>query len=251
MASCRVWLAHPPRDTLTVQAPANDTVSWAAGPTYSACCSSCKKIGVSVAHDGPPGSMQTVLPATSGWEDDTNWSVVSTTDSPTQCFGLTNVQPGCEQNLTLTCNSVSPGAAQGNVNVTGREEAICYSHEGIREGACPSGFPGATICDGGTVSVTINGQTASAQLSCASTRVSVAFQLAQAIDRNATLGSVLISANNGSIAYVSALNTGTQYDYQWTTNVSCANRAAEWYGHCSFAATLSPAASLASPPQPQ
>ena len=94
----------------------------------------------------------------------------------------------------------------------------------------------------------MNGQTVSTSLTCASTAFSVAFQLAQAIEQNSTLGSQLMSAANGPLIYVNAVNTGTQYNYPWTSSASCSSVILGFYGQCSFSAGISPAASLASPP---
>jgi len=236
----------PPGDTITIEAPPNDTVTWQAEPTNTACCPApqCASGGLANVPSSPIGPNGLVTVGTfTHQEDDTAYTITSTLNSPTPCLGISNTV-ACATNFTLSCTAQPSNAATGQVTVSGSEEVICFSHQGISEGACPSGFPGTTICDTGTVSVTINGQMVSTQLTCSSTAVSVAFQLAQAIDQNATLGSQFISAPNGPLTYVHALNSGTQYNYPWTSSASCSNRAAQYYGQCSFSAGLSPAASL-------
>ncbi len=243
---------QPPKGaTMVIQGPSNDTVSWTAiqnplSPSCSCPSNICQSGGTVPLPVGTNGQAQS--PAISPVVDDS--TVETLGSSPTPCMGGGFI-PQCPNPTTpepVTCNAMNLSAAGGQVTVTGHEEVICFSHQGISEGACPSGFPGTTICDTGTVSVTMNGQTVSTQLSCTSTAFSVAFQLAQAIKQNSALGSQLMSAANGPLIYVNAVNTGTQYNYPWTSSASCSNRAAQYYGQCSFSAGLSPAASLASPP---
>lgn len=245
----------PPKGaTIVISGPANDTVQWTAlqsgNPAQCSCLAgnftgACANGGVVTLPAGTNGQAQS--PPISPVVDDS--AVVAFSNAgPTSCMGPPINIPECPNPtspFTVPCNALNPSGAAGQVTVSGSEEIICFSHQGISQGACPSGFPGTTICDTGTVSVTINGQTVSTQLSCTSTRSSVAFQLAQAIDQNATLGSQFISAPNGPISSVHALNSGTQYNYPWTSSASCSNRAAQWYGQCSFSAGLSPATSLA------
>ena len=187
--------------------------------------------------------------------DDSAIQTISTT-GPTPCMGVPVNIPECPNPtspFTVPCNPTNTAAAQGQIKVSGRDLKVCVSKEGTTGGACPSGFPGSTVCDTGTVSVTFDGQTASAAYGCNSTPFTLGFQLAQSIVQNGTLGNQFVSAANGPLAYVNAINTGTQYDYSWTSSTSCSqtSRVYQFYGQCSFSAGLSPAASLMSPAGPQ
>ncbi len=246
--------AQPPKGaTMVIQGPANDTVSWTAiqnplSPSCSCPSNICQGGGTVTLPVGTNGQAQS--PLISPVVDD---SVVETVGSnPTPCMGAGFI-PECPNPTTpepVTCNALNLSAAGGQVTVSGSEEKYCHGNtrSSLTAGACPTGSTGTTACDTGTVSLTMNGQTVSTSLTCASTGFSVAFQLAQAIGKNATLASDLISAANGPLIYVNAVNTGTQYNYPWTSSNSCSSVILSLYGQCSFSAGLSPAASLASPP---
>lgn len=236
-------------ETITVEAPPNDSVTWAAAPTLTACCPApqCAVGGLANIPAGPVGANGLVTEGPfSGFEDDTPYSIVSTTSSPTPCIGVSNVV-ACGTVITLTCNAMPTNGAAGQITVSGSEEEYCRSHDSSlngRPGPCPAGA-GTTVCDVGAVSLTVDGHTVSAALSCASTARSVAFELALALDQDATLGTQFKAASAGPVAYVRAVNGGSQYNYSWTSSNSCSSTILSIFGKCSFSAGLSPAGALA------
>ncbi len=247
----------PPGDTITVYAPPNDTVSWAAAPTLEACCpyGTCKNTDAAVVPSGPVGSDGLVdLGAFQHFVDYTNYTIASVTvgntPSPTTCMGYTNLTVGCAQVFSLRCEPVPSDAAQGTVTVSGQEDVECwYSSTDIQPGPCPGppGSGGKQVYNSGTVSVTFDGQTVSAgynENSTATGAAGLATELALGIDENPTLSSQFSSAANGDISLVHGVNTGTQYDYSWTSSCTY-NRV--YFKSCSFTAGLSPAGSLSSP----
>jgi hypothetical protein len=237
----------PPGDTITIEAPANDTVAWQAAPTLDACCPSpqCASAGVATGSGNAGANGLVTIGTFSNMEDDTSYTIVSI-GGPTPCSGFSNVI-ACEANFTLVCNAEPANSAAGHIQVTGSEEMYCRSHDSSlndQPGACPAGSDSDTVCDTGGVSLTINGQTVSVSLSCASTPLSVASALAIALDENATLGTQFVAAANGPIAYVHALNAGSQYNYSWTSSSGCSATIMSIFGQCSFTAGLSPAGAL-------
>jgi|SRR5579872_4954368 len=232
----------PPGDTITIQAPPNDAVTWAAVPTNTACCPTpqCASGGLANVASGPVGPDGLVTVGTfTHQEDDTAYTITSTLNSPTPCLGVSNVI-ACATVFTLACNPQPTNAAAGQMTVSGQGDAVCYhSRTDIQSGPC-SGSDGKTIYNSGTVSVTFDGQTVNARYGQTSTPVGLASQLAMALDQNSVLGSQFISAANGPVGLVHALNVGTQYDYSWTSSCSYNTIYFHW---CSFTVGLSPAGS--------
>lgn len=129
----------------------------------------------------------------------------------------------------------------------GSDDAICYhSRTDIQSGPCtgPPGSGGKTIYNAGTVSVTFEGQTISARYGQTSSALGLSTQMALALYENSVLSSQFVSAANGSVGIVHALNTGTQYDYSWTSSCSYDTL---YFNSCSFTVGLSPTGSLQSP----
>lgn len=237
----------PPGDTITVRAPANDTISAAAEPTTGACCpyNTCKNTIAQVAPSGPVGSDGLVDVGTfEHYVDDANYTITSIVGAPTTCLGATNFSPPqCEMTFTLRCEPVPQDAAQGTATVSGREGVECwYSTTDIQPGPCPGppGSGGKQFYNSGTVSITFDGQTASADYGEGSTAAGLATELALSLDHNSTLAGQFISAANGDITLVHALYAGTEYDYPWTS--SCTH--SFFFKSCSFAVGLSPTGSL-------
>lgn len=230
-------------EIITIQAPGSDTVAYQAVLGNTPCYQG---------NDGgivnmPPGPGLTEVGPISGNTDDTPYTIASTTDSPTACYGQSNVVQ-CGAVITLTCNPVPSNAAQGTFTVSGgQDDAVCYySRTDIQSGPCPGppGSGGKTIYNSGTVSVTFDGQTISARYGQTSTALGLAGQMALALYQNSVLSSQFVSAANGSVGIVHALNSGTQYDYAWTSSCSYNTLYFHW---CSFTVGLSPAGSLQSP----
>lgn len=251
--------AQPPKGaTIQIQGPANDTVQWTALQSFNPPSCSCLPGSFTGAcADGGVTSLPS--PPISQVVDDSVVQAFSNA-GPTPCMAAPTSIPECPNPtspFTVACNPTNTAAAQGNVRITGTELKICDNSRdggGITGGACGSTYPfGRTFCDSGGVSLTFDGQTVKATYGCSSTASKLGFQLAQAIVQNATLGSLFVSAANGPVAYVNAINTGTQYDYPWTSSATCSTTGPvyQFYGYCSFSVGLSPAASLASPSQPQ
>lgn len=238
----------PSGATMVIQGPANDTVSWTAiqnplSPSCSCPSNLCKSGGTVTLPVGANGQAQS--PPISPVVDDSVVEILGS--SPTPCMGGGFI-PECPNPTTpepVTCNAMNLSAAGGNVTVAGRERSVCRDRFGHLTSP-PCNDPDSTeIFNAGTVSVTFDGQTVSAPYNQGSTAFNVAFQLSQAIEQNSTLGSQLMSAANGPLIYVNAINSGTQYDYPWTSSCTYLTR---YFSQCSFSAGLSPAASLASPP---
>lgn len=233
---------HPAGEIITVEAPANDTVTYQAAPGNASCFTGFDARVINMP-SGPLNSdgLVTEGPFT-GNTDDTPYTIASTLNAPTACFGSSPVV-ACGAVITLKCNPVPSGAAQGTVTVSGEDDVICFhSTTDIQSGPCTNNN-GKTIYNTGTVPVTFNGQTVSARYGQTSTSVGLATQLALALDANSVLSGEFISAANGPVAIIHALNTGTQYDYSWTS--SCTYQRVYFHA-CSFTAGLSPAGSLAS-----
>lgn len=235
---------QPAGELITIQAPGSDTVAYQAAPTNAACYFGNNAGLVNM----PPGNGLTEVGPISGNTDDTNYTVASTTDSPTPCYGVSTNTPSCGAVITLTCNPTPTNAAQGTFTVSGGpDDAVCYySRTDIQDGPCPGppGSGGKTIYNSGTVSVTFDGQTISATYGQTSTALGLATQMAVALYQNSVLSSQFVSAANGSVGIVHALNSGTQYDYAWTSSCSYNTLYFHW---CSFTVGLSPAGSLQSP----
>lgn len=232
----------PAGEIITVEGPANDTVVVQAAPTNTACF-----VGNSAAVINlPSGPVQsngfvTVGPF-NGFTDDTAYTIASSANSPTPCIGVSNVV-ACGAVITLSCNAMALGGAQGTFTVSGQDDAVCYvSTTNIQSGPCAPGQPGKTIYNTGTVSVTFNGQTISATYSQTSTPLALATKMALALNQNSVLSSEFAAGADGSVGIVRALNSGSQYDYPWTSSCTYNTHYFSW---CSFTVGLSPSSSLA------
>ena len=253
----------PSGASIVIQGPANDTVQWSATqvPNPQACsCTAgnftgaCIDGGIQPLGSGPLQSDGLVNgPEINKVVDD---SVIQTFSNagPTPCMSGPQSIPACPPNpggqpIIVSCTPTNTAAAQGRATITGAEDSTSYQKctRWLAGGDCAN-WETIDVDNSGVVSLTLNGQTVSVTYGSGSTPFSLGVALAIAMNQNSTLASQLMSAPNGPVVYVNAINTGTQYDYPWTT--SCTYNS-KYFSDCSFSIVLSPSASLASPSGPQ
>lgn len=250
--------AQPPQGAqIIIQGPANDTVQWTAtqiAPAPGCSCppGTCLTGGFTPIPSGPFQANGLVDSPNIGQVVDDSVVQGLSTAGPAPCMisisPPTSI-PQCPSPVSpflVVCTPTNGAAAKGQATVTGAEDSMDYQKctKWFAGGDCQN-WETITVYNHGVVSLTLNGQTVSLSYDEGSTAFSLGFALARAIQQNSTLASQLISAPNGPLVYVNAINTGTQYDYPWTT--SCTYDRTH-FGACSFRISLSPSASLVSPP---
>jgi hypothetical protein len=97
-----------------------------------------------------------------------------------------------------------------------------------------------SICNSGTISLTLDGYTVSTSpATTSSTASSVAADLAAKIDSDSNLGPLLGAASSGATVYVIAKQAAIEYPWQ----TSCAYDP-QYFRTCAFSASLSPGAAI-------
>lgn len=255
LAGCNFLGPQTPQGaTIEVQGPPNDTVQFNGvqnGPNVlsSCACTNCGTIGTVLIPSAAGSNGLAVSAPVAHVADGASYNLASLA-GPTPCMGGPQAVVACpppNSPIVLNCNALPANGAAGQMTISGAEEEYCSSRDpslNLQPGPCPAGSNSDTICDVGTVSITVNGHTVSATLDCNSNPRTVAFQLATALDQDSTLGPQFVSASQGPVSYVRALNSGSQYNYPWTSSSSCSSRILFVFGQCSFSAGLSPASSL-------
>lgn len=250
----------PPGATIIIHGPANDQVDFTAMqvPSVPSCTclakekpgGSCTTFGSPTLPSGPldpDGFVDT--PPIPKVADDSQLTGFSNA-GPTPCMiPSTSILACPTAAITVTCSATNTAAAQGHATVAGAEDTTTYQKctRWLAGGDCAN-WETIDVDNSGVVSLTLNGQTVSVTYGSGSTPFSLGVALAIAMNQNSTLASQLMSAPNGPVVYVNAINTGTQYDYPWTT--SCTYNS-KYFSACSFSIALSPSASLTSPSAPQ
>ena len=127
-----------------------------------------------------------------------------------------------------------------------RGRAAVAGFVGSRQIQIPPRYPPhyMTVYNTGSVSLTINGQTVTVPVNVGASPLGVAFALANAIAQNATLHSQCLAVSVGSKLYLKTVNSGTQYQYPWST--SCTYNS-QYFSSCGISATLAPSGSLTVP----
>lgn len=232
-------------NALQITGPANIPVVWNAvnveenDPGESSCCPTCSNSG-SVPLDATGHATVTQVLDGNG----TSYEVMAVDGS---CMGTTPQGQGCQNpDVSLFCAPVPPTSAQGTISVGG---ANTCKTENVRQRVDDGGqivwvTEPETVCNGGTVSVIIDGQTVSAGYGQGSTPSQVAFGLATAIDSNSVLDSQIIAVATGAVVHFKALNTGSQYAFPWQTSCTYSHT---YFTACDFQANPSPQASMTIP----
>jgi hypothetical protein len=225
---------------LNVSGPPNVSFAWTSTsvPNGQICCTNCFVNGTGTFHsNGTPVVFQHV-------RDNAGYFVQGLDG----CMGSA-VQPFCAPNqpVFLICSAHPQSSAQGTITINGSVsskvvsvmETVCDE-----SGQCTRQRVQETVWNSGSVSAIFAGQTVTTTVDQNSTLSSAAAGLAYAIDANSVLNTQFIAVPQGSSVIVKALQTGTQYNYQWQP--SCTYNT-QWFTSCSVAASLSPLSALASP----
>jgi hypothetical protein len=227
-----------PGVNLNIDGPANDTILWQAFQLSELiCCPTCATAGVvTIPNNGLRVSVTHVLD-----------NAVYFAHDNSGCMAIASL-PGCGPNapVFLSCARQPSPAAQGTITLSGSVasttitiyETVCGPDP---DGLCVRQPVQETVWNTGSVSVSINGQTATASVGANSTAASVAGALAYAIDTNSVLSPQLMAVPEGARVLVHAKQTGTQYNYPW--QASCTYNSAQ-FSSCSINASLSPASAL-------
>lgn len=98
--------------------------------------------------------------------------------------------------------------ANGGVTINGYEQSTQVCHRWLAGGDCQQWF---TVYDNGTVSITVNGVVSSVYYSTNSTSASLAIDLANAINSNISVNSLVTALVSGTTVMINANQPGAQY----------------------------------------
>ncbi len=139
----------------------------------------------------------------------------------------------CSGSVQGTCNAFGSPYPQGQITING-SSVTCYrtyNYDAERY---------VYVCNTTTVAVTINGTTVSTVAKSGDTASTVAFNLANAINNDSTLGPMFGAVASGNVIYVQAKQAAIEDPWQ----SSCTYNS-QYFGSCGFSASLSPVATMA------
>ena len=169
-------------------------------------------------------------------------------------FG-TGLYSGCGGNTSLACSGTSSFlclAPSGNVTpygtltVSGPGPMCRQQQPPAQIGGTPQGG-GGTLCNGGQVSVTINGSTVSTTYGQGSTLSSVASGLAYAINANPQFAGILVAGASSNVVTLGGPGVPPENAAYYPWSASCTYDTDD-FSACGFRAGLSPLATMGTRP---